>query len=212
MDNINENLDLYYNPWTDLNFDQNNQQSVPDILPIEEDLLTEQEALQLTSLQNNNTEDMNSTQDPWEIFEETTIISGQAIGYNCDEESDTCRIDTFYTSDEETIYTPIAKNQRSSIYTINDLIQTRLNQVQKLLQLRINKCRLNKILWILSDIQFFLYPKLPTSLKDLNRDFMKLINIKKKLIQDRLVKQILKKLEKCKNLHFKGSITKHCSC
>jgi hypothetical protein len=40
MDNINENLDLYYNPWTDLNFDQNNQQPVPDILSIEEDLLT----------------------------------------------------------------------------------------------------------------------------------------------------------------------------
>ena len=87
MDNISENLDLYYNPWTDLNFDQNNQQPVPDTLPTEEDLLTEQEALQLTSLQNSNTEDMDSTQDPWEIFEETTIISGQAIGYNCDEES-----------------------------------------------------------------------------------------------------------------------------
>jgi hypothetical protein len=146
MDNINENLDLYYNPWTDLNFDQNNQQPVPDTLPIEEDLLTEQEALQLISLQNNNTEDMDSTQDPWEIFEETTIISGQAIGYNCDEKSDNCIIDTFYTSDEETIYTPTTKNQRSSIYTINDLIQTRLNQIQKLLQLRINKYRLNKIL------------------------------------------------------------------
>ena len=76
----------------------------------------------------------------------TTIISGQAIGYNCDEESDTYRIDTFYTSDEETINTPIAKNQRSSIYTINDLIQTRLNQIQKFLQLRINKYKLNKIL------------------------------------------------------------------
>src|ERR1043165_748661 len=146
MNNINENLDLYYNPWTDLNFDQNNQQPVSDTLSIEENLLTEQEALQLALLQNNNIEDMDSTQDPWEIFEETTIISGQVIGYNCDEKSDTCNIDTFYISDEKTIYTPTTKNQRSSIYTINDLIQIRLNQIQKLLQLKINKYRLNKIL------------------------------------------------------------------
>ena len=63
MDNSKQKLDIYYNPWTD-DFDQNNQQSVSDTLPIEENLPTE---------------------DPWEMFEETVIDSGQALGYNPDD-------------------------------------------------------------------------------------------------------------------------------
>ena len=66
---------------------------------------------------------MNNTQYLWKIFEETVIASGQAVRYNCNEKSDVCEIDTFYISNEETIYTPTTKNKRSSIYTINNLIK-----------------------------------------------------------------------------------------
>ncbi|CAG8838255.1 9566_t:CDS:1, partial [Racocetra persica] len=45
-------------------FDQNDQQPVPDTLPIEEDLPTEQEALQSISIQSYKTEDTDDTQDP----------------------------------------------------------------------------------------------------------------------------------------------------
>ncbi|CAG8524427.1 9305_t:CDS:2 [Dentiscutata heterogama] len=177
-----------------------------------ENLPTEQEALQLASLQHYDVEDMDDNQDPWEIFEETVIASRQAIGYDCDENFDVYKNNNFYTSDEETIYTSTTRNKRVSVYTVNDLIQTRLNQIQKLLQLRINKCRLNKSLWILSEIQFFLYSNLPTLLKNLNKDFIKIVNTKKKSTQERLVKQILKKIERCRKLYFKRFITKHCDC
>ena len=45
MENINKMDDIFYNPWSDDDFDQNDQQSVPDVLPIEEYLLTIQKAL-----------------------------------------------------------------------------------------------------------------------------------------------------------------------
>ena len=75
MTNSNQELDIYYNPWTNLDFDQNDQQPVPDTLPIEETLPTEQEALQSIPTQPDDIEDMDDTQDPWEIFEETIITS-----------------------------------------------------------------------------------------------------------------------------------------
>ncbi|CAG8698464.1 5687_t:CDS:1, partial [Gigaspora rosea] len=61
--NSKQKLDIYYNPWTDLNFDQNNQQFVSDTLLIEENLLTEQEVLQLEYLQPHNAKNINNTQD-----------------------------------------------------------------------------------------------------------------------------------------------------
>ena len=69
MDNINKKLDLYYNFWSDLNFDQNDLQPVPDTLPVEKELPTEQEALQLTSTQHYNAKDIDDIQYLWEIFE-----------------------------------------------------------------------------------------------------------------------------------------------
>ncbi|CAG8812627.1 28874_t:CDS:1, partial [Racocetra persica] len=58
-----QELDIYYNSWTDLSFDQNDQQPVPDTLSIEEDLPTEQETLQSISIQSYNIEDTENTQD-----------------------------------------------------------------------------------------------------------------------------------------------------
>ncbi|CAG8837083.1 39347_t:CDS:2, partial [Gigaspora margarita] len=53
--------DIYYNPWTDLDFDQNNQQSKLDALPIKE-IPIEPKAVQLELLQ-------------------PQVASGQALGY-----------------------------------------------------------------------------------------------------------------------------------
>ncbi|CAG8793788.1 26386_t:CDS:2, partial [Racocetra persica] len=58
-----------------IDFDQNNQQSVSNTLSIEEDLLTEQEALQSISIQSYNIENTEDTKDLWEIIEETVIAS-----------------------------------------------------------------------------------------------------------------------------------------
>ena len=84
MDNSKQKLNIYYNPWTD-DFDQNNQQFVSDTLPIEENLPTEPEVLQSELPQPYNVENIDNIQDPWEIFEETVIDSGQALGYNPDD-------------------------------------------------------------------------------------------------------------------------------
>jgi len=201
MNNINEKLDLYYNPWTDLSFDQNNQSPIPDTLPAEEELPTEQEALQFALTQSYNNEDMDSNQDPWETYEEIEIASGFAIGYNHDERSDIWSL-----ADKTTINSTISKSKRSLYYTFDDLIHKRLKQIKKLLELRINSNRLKKILYILTDIQFFLYPNLPTSVKELNRDFGKLMKAKSKAAQSRLTKQVLRKIDKCKTIHIKGFI------
>ncbi|CAG8458251.1 6928_t:CDS:2 [Gigaspora margarita] len=49
----------------------------------------------------------NNIQDPWEIFEETVINSGQALGYNPDDGlSDKWELD----SDKESLYPIICKN------------------------------------------------------------------------------------------------------
>ena len=128
-------MDIYYNPWTDLDFDQNNQQPVPSTLPIEENLPTEQEALQLASLQHHDVENIDDNQDPWEIFEETVIDSGQAIGYNPDDGlSDKWELD----SDEESLFPVISRNKEPPTYHIKDLINARLDQIQQLLKLRVN--------------------------------------------------------------------------
>ena len=62
MDNINKKLNLYYNFWSDLNFDQNDIQLVPGTLPVEKELPTEQKALQLVSTQYYNAKDMDNIQ------------------------------------------------------------------------------------------------------------------------------------------------------
>ncbi|CAG8687814.1 6414_t:CDS:1, partial [Racocetra fulgida] len=77
---------IYYNSWTDLNFDQINQKPIPDVLPIEENLPTEQEVLQFIFILSDNTEDIDDSQDPWEIIKEIVIASGQALGYDLDNE------------------------------------------------------------------------------------------------------------------------------
>ncbi|CAG8510574.1 22030_t:CDS:2 [Gigaspora rosea] len=95
------------------------------------------------------------TEDPWKIFEETVIDSGQALGYNPNDGlSDKWELD----SDEESLYLVISRNKEPPTYHIKDLIDTRLNQILQLLKLRVNQLRLNKVLFILNDIQHFLYP------------------------------------------------------
>ena len=153
-------MDIYYNPWTD-DFDQNNQQSVSDTLPIEENLPTKPEVLQPELPQPYNVENIDNIQDPWEIFEKTVIDSGQALGYNPDDGlSDKWELD----SDEESLFPVISKNKEPPTYHIKDLINARLDQIQQLLKLRVNQLRLNKVLFILNDMQHFLYPNLPSSL------------------------------------------------
>ncbi|CAG8818286.1 36717_t:CDS:1, partial [Gigaspora margarita] len=51
-------------------------------------ILIEPEAVQLELLQPQGTENIENTQDPWEIFEETVVASGQALGYPNDGLSD----------------------------------------------------------------------------------------------------------------------------
>ncbi|CAG8805978.1 9451_t:CDS:1, partial [Racocetra persica] len=116
-----QKLDIYYNAWTDLSFDQNDQQPVSDTLPIEENLPTEQEALQSISIQSYKTKDTDDTQDPWEIIEETVIASGQALEY--DKLSDIWDPDSF---DEESLYPIPRRNREPSTYHIKDLINIRL--------------------------------------------------------------------------------------
>ncbi|RIB17540.1 hypothetical protein C2G38_2187030 [Gigaspora rosea] len=124
------------------------------------------------------------TEDPWEIFEETVIDSGQALEYNPDDGlSDNWELD----SDEESLFPVISKNKEPSTYHIKDLIDARLDQIQQLLKLRVNQHRLNKVLFILNDMQHFLYPNLPPPLQHLNRDFYKLYRAKSKKAQDRLL-------------------------
>ncbi|CAG8732960.1 7350_t:CDS:2, partial [Racocetra fulgida] len=123
---------IYYNPWTDLDFDQIDQKPIPNVLPIEENLPTEQEALQSIFTQPDNTEDIDDSQDPWEIVEETVIASG--------------------------------------------------------------------------DIQHFLYPNLPLPLQNLNKDFYKLCEAKTKKAQDRLLKQVQRKVKLCQNMKIKGFV------
>ncbi|CAG8818117.1 33314_t:CDS:1, partial [Gigaspora margarita] len=50
MDKSKQISDIYYNPWIDLNFDQNNQQAELDALPIKE-IPIEPEAVQFELLQ-----------------------------------------------------------------------------------------------------------------------------------------------------------------
>ncbi|RIB28671.1 hypothetical protein C2G38_2157254 [Gigaspora rosea] len=77
-----------------------------DTLPIEENLPTEQEVVQLELLQLHDAENIDNTQGPWEIFEETVVDSGQALGYNPDDGlSDKWELD----SDEESFYPVISK-------------------------------------------------------------------------------------------------------
>ncbi|CAG8741453.1 6001_t:CDS:1, partial [Racocetra fulgida] len=179
---------IYYNPWTDLDFDQIDQKPIPDVLPIEENLPTEQEALQSIFISSDNTEDIDDNQDLWEIVEETIIASGQAQEYNLDNKlSDKWNLDS---SDEESLYPIPRRNKEPPTYHIKDLIDIRLNQIQHLLKLRINHSRLKKGLFILVNMQYFLYPNLSLPLQNLNRDFYKLYEAKTKKTQDRLFKQV----------------------
>ncbi|RIB07636.1 hypothetical protein C2G38_2113223 [Gigaspora rosea] len=208
IDNSKQKMDIYYNPWTDLDVDQNNQHSVADTSPIEENLPIEPEAVQFEPPQPHGTENIENTQDPWEIFEETIVASGRAIGYNPDDGlSDKWELD----SDEESLYPVISKNKEPPTYHIKDLIDTRLDQIQQLLKLRVNRLRLKKVLFILNDMQHFLYPNLPPPLQHLNRDFYKLYGAKSKKAQNRLLKQVLRKVRLCKYMKIKGFIlTKKC--
>src|SRR5260364_223072 len=129
MDKSQQKSDIYYNPWTD-DFDQKNQQSVLNALPIEE-IPIEPEAVQLEPLQPQDTENIENTQDPWEIFEETIVASGQALGYPDDGLSDKWELD----SDEECLYLISSRSKEPPTYHIKDLINIRLDQIQQLLKL-----------------------------------------------------------------------------
>ncbi|CAG8827111.1 18278_t:CDS:1, partial [Racocetra persica] len=118
------------------------------------------------------------------IIEETVIASGQAPGY--DELSDVWDPDF---SDEKSLYPISRRNRKPPTYYIKDLINIRLKQIEHLLKLRINQSRLKKVLFILDDMQHFLYSNLPLPLQNLNRDFYKLYEAKTKKSQDRLLKQ-----------------------
>jgi hypothetical protein len=139
MENSNQIQDIYYNPWADLDFDQNNQLSVPDTLPNEESLPTEEEALQLA------------------------------------------------------ITTKKNKKKRKDLY--DNSIGRKLLQIRELLQHRVNDLKLDKILWILSDIRFLLYPCLSKSFKDLDKKFMRLYYAKEKNSYNKLVKQVIRKID-----------------
>ncbi|CAG8814304.1 13436_t:CDS:1, partial [Gigaspora margarita] len=92
------------------------------------------EAIQLELLQPQDTENIEDTQDPWEIFEENVVASGQALGYPNDGLSDKWELD----SDEESLYPISSRNKEPSTYHIKDLIDARLDQIQQLLKLRVN--------------------------------------------------------------------------
>src|SRR5260363_277666 len=133
MDKSKQISDIYYNPWIDHDFDQNNQQSKLDALPINE-IPIEPEAVQPELLQPQGTENIEDTQDPWEIFEENVVASGQALGYPNDGLSDKWELD----SNEESLY-QISSNKEPPTYHIKDLIDARLDQIQQLLKLRVNQ-------------------------------------------------------------------------
>ncbi|CAG8834246.1 45962_t:CDS:1 [Gigaspora margarita] len=133
MDKSKQMSDIYYNPWTDLDYDQNNQQSKLDALSIKE-IPIEPEAIQLELLQPQGTKNIENTQDPWKIFEETIVVSSQALGYPNDGLSDKWKLD----SDEESLYPIISRNKEPPTYHIKDLIDARLDQIQLLLKLRVN--------------------------------------------------------------------------
>ncbi|CAG8848901.1 33790_t:CDS:1, partial [Gigaspora margarita] len=179
MDKSKQMSDIYYNPCTDLDYNQNNQQSKLNALPIKE-IPIEPEAVQLELLQPQGTKNIENTQDLWESFEETIVVSGQALGYSNDRLSDKWELD----SDEESLYPIISRNKEPPTYYIKDLIDARLDQIQLLLKLRVNQLRLKKVLLILSDMKNFLYPNLPPLLQYLNRDFYKLYRTKTKKAQD----------------------------
>ncbi|CAG8812040.1 44708_t:CDS:2, partial [Gigaspora margarita] len=198
IDKSQQKSDIYYNPWAD-NFDQKNQQSVLNALPIEE-IPIEPEA---------DTKNIENTQDPWEIFEETIVASGQALEYPNNGLSDKWELN----SDEESLYLISGRSKEPPTYHIKDLINIRLDQIQQLLKLRVNQLRLKKVLFILNEMQYFLYPNLLPPLQHLNRDFYKLYEAKTKKAQDRLLKQVLRKVRLCKNMKIKGFIlTKKCHC
>jgi hypothetical protein len=184
--------DIFYNPWSDDDFDQNYQISVPDVLPMEEYLPTEREALQSMCSQHDDIEEYNSEQDPWELYEETVIAYGQAPGYDLDHELS--NKSKYESSGEIISYSTTKRKKRQKRYLSNNLIERKLLQVKKLLQFRINGLRLNRILWILADVKFLLQPFLSKSFKDLNKAFDKLYFAKTKSSQDKLVKQVIKQL------------------
>src|SRR5260363_107244 len=126
MDKSQQKSDIYYNPWTD-DFDQKNQQSILNALPIEE-IPIEPEAVQLEPLQPQDTENIENTQDPWEIFEETIVASGQALGYPDDGLLDKWELD----SNEESLYLISGRSKKPPTCHIKDLINIRLDQIQQL--------------------------------------------------------------------------------
>ncbi len=193
MENINKMDDIFYNPWSDDDFDQNDQQSVPDVLPIEEYLPTEQEALQLMCSQYDDVEEYISEQDSYELIEETVIDFGQAPGYDLDYElSDKSEYESF---GEIISYPTMKRRKRQRKYLSNNQIERRLLEIRKLLQLRVNDTRLNRILLNLADVKFLLHPFISKSFKDLNKAFDKLYFAKTKSSQDKLVKQVNKQLD-----------------
>ncbi|CAG8842127.1 771_t:CDS:2, partial [Gigaspora margarita] len=89
--------------------------------------------LQLELPQSQNAKNIDNTQDPCEIFEETVIDSGPALEYNLK-----------LNSNEESFYPIINRNKEPSTYYIKDLIDAKLDQIQQLLKLRIDQLRLKK--------------------------------------------------------------------
>jgi hypothetical protein len=194
--------DIYYNPWANFYFDQNDQQPIPDTLPIEETLPTELEALKLACTEHDESENMNSTQDLWEILEETEIVvlSGQVNIYNNNQnmrlllDSKQQNTSQNLLNKEEMLLTT-KKKHRQKKYLYNNLIKRKLYQIRKLLLLRVTDLRLDKILYILGDIKFLLYPYLPKSFKNLDKEFLKLYYSKTKSSQRKLVKQVIDKID-----------------
>ena len=87
------------------------------------------------------------------------------------------------------------RRKRQRKYLSNNQIERRLLEIRKLLQLRVNDTRLNRILLNLADVKFLLHPFISKSFKDLNKAFDKLYFAKTKSSQDKLVKQVNKQLD-----------------
>jgi hypothetical protein len=85
------------------------------------------------------------------------------------------------------------RKKRKSLYDFQ--IERKLQQIRNLLQLGVNDLRLNKVLDILADIRFLLYPCLSTSFKNLDREFMKLYYAKDENSYNKLVKQVIKRID-----------------
>jgi hypothetical protein len=194
--------DIYYNPWADLDLNQDNQQSIPDTLPMEEELPTEKEAFQLALIQYHNAKDVNSSQEIREVFEETesTIISEQIDIFN-----NSSTIGEFLNLGKHKNYQNLSNKENSSLTTMKkrrkrkslyDIqVERKLHQIRNLLQLGVNDLRLNKVLDILADIRFLLYPCLSKSFKKLDREFMKLYYAKDENSYNKLVKQVIKRID-----------------